>query len=82
MIFLRRRNVNTRISNWTPRLRSRGKKMRESLLTIALAALLLLAPQANAEEIIHDAEYTILAAQNGEAWAADDKAIEERLTEI
>ena len=32
--------------------------------------------------IIHDAEYAILAAQNGETWIADDKAIEEKLASI
>jgi arylsulfatase A-like enzyme len=56
--------------------------MIKKLLTKTLAALLLLAPLANAEDIIHDAEYNILAAQNGEAWAADDKAIEAKLAEI
>ena len=33
-------------------------------------------------QIVHDAEYYILAAQNGERWASDDLAIEARLTEI
>lgn len=35
-----------------------------------------------AKDIVHDAEYAILEAQNGEAWAADDKAIENKLAEI
>ncbi|MEM1154681.1 MAG: sulfatase-like hydrolase/transferase [Pseudomonadota bacterium] len=35
-----------------------------------------------AKPVIHDAEYYILAAQNGEKWAADDKAIEAKLAEI
>ena len=35
-----------------------------------------------AEPIIHDAEYAIIAAQNGKAWAADDKAIDKKLAEI
>jgi arylsulfatase len=56
--------------------------MFKNLLTGSLAAVLLLAPVAKAAEIIHDAEYAILAAQNGEAWAADDKAIEKKLAEI
>jgi arylsulfatase len=34
------------------------------------------------DQIIHDAEYYISAAQNGERWAADDLAIEARLAEI
>jgi len=56
--------------------------MRKILLTVGLAAALLLAPQANARGIIHDAEYSILEAQNGEAWVADDRAIEDKLAEI
>jgi len=33
-------------------------------------------------EIQHDAEYAILKAQNSEAWAADDQAIDKKLAEI
>ncbi|MGH7787831.1 MAG: sulfatase-like hydrolase/transferase [Candidatus Binatia bacterium] len=32
--------------------------------------------------IVHDAEYSVLAAQNGARWAADDRAIEERLAAL
>ena len=32
--------------------------------------------------IIHDAEYTILEAQNGKAWAADDKTLDKKLADI
>ena len=35
-----------------------------------------------AEDIMHDAEYYILAAQNGERWAADNQKIDARLAEI
>ena len=56
--------------------------MIKNLLTTSLVALLLMASPVKAAEIIHDAEYTILAAQNGEAWAADDEAIESKLAEI
>ena len=35
-----------------------------------------------ANPIIHDAEYAIIEAQNGKAWAADDKAIDKKLAEI
>jgi arylsulfatase len=35
-----------------------------------------------ATPIIHDAEYAIIEAQNGEAWASDDKAIDKKLAEI
>jgi arylsulfatase len=33
-------------------------------------------------KIIHDTEYYILEAQNGEKWAADDKAVDEKLAEF
>ena len=33
-------------------------------------------------KVIHDAEYYILKAQNGEKWAADDKKIDKKLAEI
>ena len=33
-----------------------------------------------ADKIIHDAEYAIIEAQNGKAWAADDKAIDKKLS--
>ena len=34
------------------------------------------------KNIIHDAEYAIIEAQNGKAWAADDKALDKKLAEI
>lgn len=36
----------------------------------------------NSSAIIHDAEYKILAAQNGKQWAIDDKNIDAKLAEI
>ena len=33
-------------------------------------------------KIVHDAEYYILEAQNGEKWAADDKAVDAKLSEF
>jgi arylsulfatase len=33
-------------------------------------------------QIVHDAEYSILQAQNGQQWAKDDRAVEARLAEI
>jgi arylsulfatase A-like enzyme len=40
-------------------------------------------PDASAEKpIIHDAEYKIIEAQNGKAWAADDKTIDKKLADI
>jgi arylsulfatase len=35
-----------------------------------------------AQTIVHDAEYYISAAQKGEQWAADDRAIDERLASL
>jgi arylsulfatase A-like enzyme len=48
-----------------------------SLLPLSLA----LKPVA-AKEIQHGAEHYILQAQNGEKWAADDKTVDQKLTEI
>ena len=52
-----------------------------------LATLLLILPLLslageNNVSIQHDAEYAILEAQNGEAWIADDQAIDKKLAEI
>ncbi len=38
--------------------------------------------QTSGGQIVHDAEYYILAAQNGEQWAQDDKTLDARLTEF
>jgi arylsulfatase len=51
----------------------------------SLAAILLLgglAVTATANEIVHDAEYYVLEAQNGEKWAAEDKSLEQKLAEL
>ena len=56
--------------------------MMRSAITAALAGLLFLAPFAGAKELVHDAEYYILEAQNGEKWAADDKAVDKKLAEF
>ena len=57
--------------------------MRASGFAIVLGAASLamgLAATAQAKgTIVHDAEYNILAAQNGARWAGDDGAIDERL---
>ena len=39
-------------------------------------------PDQATAEIIHDAEYSILEAQNGERWAKDDKAVVEKLAAL
>ncbi len=57
-----------------------------TLLVPGIAVLLLVfgvvAAQAENKEIIHDAEYYILEAQNGEKWAADDNQVDEKLAEL
>jgi arylsulfatase len=35
-----------------------------------------------AQSIVHDAEYYILEAQNGDRWAAEDRALDARLAEL
>ncbi len=55
-----------------------------TIVQSTLLALVLFPTQALQAQapIIHDAEYYISAAQNGERWAADDQAIDARLAEI
>jgi arylsulfatase len=50
-------------------------------ITLVFTALLFTS-QAVAQDIQHDAEYYILAAQNGEKWAQDNAAVDARLKEI
>ena len=54
------------------------RKFKGSILLLAsgLVALLFTAVVQAKEEIIHDAEYNILKAQNGERWDADDEQID------
>ena len=40
---------------------------------MALVALTTLPFASHAAELVHDSEYYVLEAQNGEKWAADDK---------
>ena len=37
---------------------------------------------ATAKDIVHDAEFYIIHAQNAERWEAEDKQISERLAEL
>jgi arylsulfatase len=55
-----------------------------SLIYAALALLLITGAGAAKEngKIVHDAEYYILEAQNGEKWAADDKEVDRKLAEF
>ncbi len=38
--------------------------------------------QAQDKAIVHDAEFFVLKAQNGERWAAEDKTLDEKLAEL
>jgi len=49
-----------------------------AILTVCLIPAVSVA----ADKIIHDAEYYIIEAQNGEKWAADDKLVDEKLADI
>jgi arylsulfatase len=52
------------------------------IIPLAAAALVCAAPAARAAEIVHDAEYYVLEAQNGEQWAAEDKELDARIAEL
>lgn len=49
---------------------------------ILSTAMLAASVSATAEELAHDAEYYVLAAQNGERWATEDESLDERLAEF
>ena len=54
-------------------------------LWIFLAIIFFLMPGASvmaAKDIVHDAEYYFLEAQNGEQWAKEDKQVDKMLAEI
>ncbi|MBW1820027.1 MAG: hypothetical protein JRJ60_23045 [Deltaproteobacteria bacterium] len=46
------------------------------------ALVIALAGPASAKDIVHDAEYYILDAQNGEKWAAEDIGLDKKLAEL
>ena len=50
--------------------------------TVLTLLVLMAAGVAPAQGIIHDAEFTILEAQNGERWAKDDEIIDQKLAQI
>ena len=62
------------------------QKRSKHWFAVGLPALILVTGVATVKaankEIIHDAEYYILEAQNGERWAADDKAVDKKLAEF
>ena len=53
--------------------------MKRKLCILTSIALTVASSQGLANDIVHDAEYYIAAAQNGEKWAADDKRVDEKL---
>lgn len=55
------------------------RTIERSLLILLLGMFAL---GAQAKDIIHDAEYYILEAQNGEAWDAEDEALDKKLAEL
>ena len=56
--------------------------MKNRLLALASIALAICSGQALAKGIVQDAEYYILEAQNGEQWARDDKAVDQKLADF
>ena len=57
--------------------------MRKLTTCLAVAtALFMMSLIATAKDIVHDAEYYILEAQNGETWAADDQSVDAKLAEF
>lgn len=64
-------------------------KQKAFLLIMASAVLAMLCLATNGAlagdskgKIVHDAEYYILDAQNGEKWAAEDKEVDKKLAEL
>ena len=55
-----------------------------TLTALLLGALLVITaqPAFAGDQIVHDAEYYVLEAQNGARWAAEDKGLDERLAEL
>lgn len=51
----------------------------QSIFAAPLAGLLLITTFASAKEIVHDADYYVLEAQNAEQWVKDDEIVEQKL---
>ena len=58
------------------------KKLLSSLAGASALALLLSCNVMASESIVHDAEYYVIEAQNGEKWAAEDKSLQQKLAEL
>ena len=63
----------------------KGNRFYKLILIYAVLATLLGTGAVAAKEngkIVHDAGYYILEVQNGEKWAAEDKELDEKLSEL
>ena len=49
------------------------------LLALTLAGVTF---TASAKDIVHDAEYYVIEAQNSERWAEDDRAVDRKLAAV
>ena len=56
------------------------KLLKQTLATALFMGLFL--SSTHAQKIVHDAEYYVIEAQNGERWAAEDKDLDKRLKEL
>jgi arylsulfatase len=56
--------------------------MRRALIVMLVALAASFAARSQAGDVVHDAEYYILDAQNGERWAAEDKELDAKLAEL
>ena len=52
------------------------------VITLCLTPVSLGGGAANAQKIVHDAEYYILEAQNGKVWAVEDGDLDKKLAEL
>ena len=59
-----------------------GKPTHRALILILVALTASWAVQSQAGDVVHDAEYYVLEAQNGERWAAEDKELDAKLAEL
>ena len=56
--------------------------MRHRMLVAAICASAISAGPLTAEDIVHDAEYYILEAQNGNVWQVEDEELDAKLAEL
>jgi arylsulfatase len=56
--------------------------MIKTVFSALTVSLFFVSPWLSAQDIIHDAEYSIIKAQNSEQWAKDDQSIDAKLAEL